>query len=290
MVFAPRLAALGVTVLAVTMARPGAAEGLRTLQVDALSMRADRTHLRVGEVFHVAIHVRVRERVGALDELVVPNVGTMKLEGDERAVAGSPAGTDVTETLTLEPAVGGTFTFNPAYLDAIDGKTGKPTRFSTNPVRVVVEPAGLAYPSPQTMWGIVGEIAIIVATIFAVAVGIVAIVRARRRGPRPSTIITTAPPVTAPAAPPRTARDEVADALRAYVSAPANGSLVRLRAALFAAAGARPGATLRDALATTDDTTLRTALGAAERTAFGPAYLRDASSVELIDGTQTWLR
>jgi hypothetical protein len=289
MALAPRLAALGVTVLALTMARPGAAEGLRTLQVDALSMRADRTHLLVGEVFHVAIHVRVRERVGALDELVVPNVGTMKLEGDERAVAGSPAGTDVTETLTLEPAVAGTFTFNPAYLDAIDGKTGKPTRFSTNPVRVVVEPAGLAYPSPQTIWGIVGEIAIIVATIFAVAVGIVAIVRARRRGPRPSAVIATAPPVTAPAAP-RTARDEVADALRAYVSAPANGSLVRLRAALFAAAGARPGATLRDALATTDDAALRTALGAAERTAFGPAYLRDASSVELIDGAQAWLR
>lgn len=290
MALAPRLAALGLTILSLTMPRPAAAEGLRTLQVDALSMRADRTHLRVGEVFHVAIHVHVRERVGALDELVVPNVGTMQLEGDERAVSGSPNGTDVVETLTLEPAVAGTFTFNPAYLDAIDGKTGKPTRFSTDPVRVVVDPAGVAYPSSRAMWGIAGEIAIIVATIVAVAIGIVAIVRSRRRGPRPSPVLAAAPPIPASGPPPRTVRDEVADALRAYVSAPANGSLVRLRAALFAAAGARPGATLRDALATTGDPALRTALGAAERTAFGPAYLRDASSVELIDGTQAWLR
>ncbi|HZX67611.1 MAG TPA: hypothetical protein VFE70_01950 [Candidatus Elarobacter sp.] len=290
MALAPRLAALGLAVLSSTMAQRAQAEGLRTLQVDALSMRADRTHLRLGDVFHVAIHVHVREHVGALDELVVPNVGTMQLEGDERVVTGLPSGTDVVETLTLEPTQAGAFTFSPAYLDAIDGKTGKPTRFSTNPVRVVVDPAGVAYPSPRAMWGMIGEPAIIVAAVFAVAIGLFAILRSRRRRPRPSAVVVSPPPVPTAGPPPRTPRDEVADALRAYVSAPANGPLIRLRAALFAAAGARPGATLRDALATTGDAALQTALGAAERTAFGPAYLRDTSSVELIDGTQAWLR
>lgn len=290
MALASRLAALGLAIVSWATVQPARAEGLRTLQVDALSMRADRTHLRVGDVFHVAIHVHVREHVGALDELVVPNVGTMQLEGDERAVSGSPNGTDVVETLTLEPTFPGAFTFNPAYLDAVDAKTGKPTRFSSNVVRVVVDPAGLAYPSPRAIWGIFGEAAIIIAAVFAVAIGLVAIVRSRRRRPGPSAVVAGLPPVVTTGPPPRTPRDEVADALRAYVSAPANGSLIRLRTALFAAAGARPGATLRDALATTGDAALRTALGAAERTAFGPAYLRDASSVELIDGTQAWLR
>ena len=290
MALASRLAALGLAILSWATVQPANAEGLRTLQVDALSMRADRTHLRVGDVFHVAIHVHVREHVGALDELVVPNVGTMQLEGDERVVTGSPNGTDVVETLTLEPAFPGAFTFNPAYLDAIDGKSGKPTRFSSNPLRVVVDPVGLAYPSPRAIWGMIGEAAIIVAAMFAVAIGVVAIVRSRRRRPGLSVVVASPPPVVTTGPPARTVRDEVADALRAYMSAPANGSLIRLRTALFAAAGARPGATLRDALATTGDAALRTALGAAERTAFGPAYLRDASSVELIDGTQAWLR
>ena len=89
-------------------------------------------------MFHLAIHVRVRENVAALDELVVPDVGTMQLEGDERHVTSSPAGTDVVETLTLEPTAPGTFTFKRAYLDAIDARTRKPSRFSANPVRVVV--------------------------------------------------------------------------------------------------------------------------------------------------------
>ena len=51
-----------------------------------------------------------------------------------------------------------------------------------------------------------------------------------------------------------------------------------------------PGATLRDALAATPDRSLRAALGAAERAAFGPASLRDDASRELVGATETWLR
>ena len=52
-------------------------------------MHADFTHVKVGQVFHLAIHARVRENVAALDELVIPDVGTMQLEGDERNVTSS---------------------------------------------------------------------------------------------------------------------------------------------------------------------------------------------------------
>ena len=271
--------------LGLALAAPANAQGLRTLQVDALGMHADRTQLRIGQVFHLAIHVHVRERVTALDELVVPNVGTMQLEGDERHVTGSAAGTDVVETLTLEPTAAGAYTFNAAYLDAIDARTGKPTRFSANPVRVVVEGAGVSYPGPAGFWRDLGEVVIAGAAAGTVVVVAIALIRARRRRP-PAPV---APQPVVPPAPPRAPRDEVADALRAYRSAPANESLIRLRGALFAAAGAPPGATLRDALAVTRDGPLRAALAAAERTAFGPAYLRDASSVDLIDAVGAWL-
>jgi hypothetical protein len=279
--------ALGTAWLAVAV--PAAAQGLRTLQVEALGMHADHTQVTVGEVFHLAIHTRVREHVAALDELVVPNLGTMQLEGDERRVTGSAAGTDVVETLTLEPTASGTYTFNGAYLDAIDARTGKPTRFSANPVRVVVVDApGLLSPSSPRQWRTIGEVVLLGAAFVMIAIVVALPFRSRRRRPAPAENVV--PPAAAPPpAPSRTPRDEVADALRAYRSAPATGSLLRLRGALFAAAGAQPGATLRDALAVTGDLSLRAALGAAERTAFGPAYLRDASSVELIDATQRWL-
>ena len=280
-------AVLGLAIAAL-LTSPASAASLRTLHVDALSMRADRTHVAIGDVFHLAIHVRVRENVAALDELVVPDVGTMKLEGDERHVTSAPAGTDVVETLTLEPTAAGTFTFKGAYLDAIDARTHKPSRFSANSVRVVVTRAfALFYPSPYAdIWRfMIGIMLAGSAVLVAIAV-LVTITRTRaRRVPEPA----PAPVVTAPPAPARTPRDDVADALRAYRSAPANGSLTRLRGALFVAAGTNAGATLRDALGAAADPELRGALTAAERTAFGPAPDRDAASAQLIDATATWL-
>ena len=97
--------------------------------------------------------------------------------------------------------------------------------------------------------------------------------------------------VAPPPPPPRTTpRDAVASALRAYRTAPADGALLGLRGALFAAAGVSPGATLRDALAATSDGSLRAALAAAEHAAFGPAVQRDDASQRLVVATEEWLR
>jgi hypothetical protein len=281
-------AALAAGVL-LALAAVAPALALRRLHVDALSMRADRTRVHVGQVFHLAIHAHVREPVTALDELVVPDVGTMQLEGDERSVTSSPAGTDVVETLTLEPTQSGTFTFNGAYLDAVDARTGKPSRFSANAVRVVVERPDSVV--SQTFASVTRfALWLVAAAVVAVAAGgaYLAFVLVRYR--RKTRAVPVAAPPTVPAPPPRTPRDEVADALRAYRTSPANGSLMRLRGALFAAAGVRPGATLRDALAATPDRALRVALAAAEHAAFGPAHVRDASSDDVIAATEAWLR
>jgi hypothetical protein len=278
-------AVLGLAIAALLTAPAGAAS-LRTLHVDALSMRADHARVAVGQVFHLAIHVHVRENVAALDELVVPDVGTMKLEGDERNVSSSRAGTDVVETLTLEPTMAGAFTFKGAYLDAIDARTHKPSRFSANSVRVVVVAPAPAIGSPYAdVARFMLPIMLAGSAVLVAIAALVTIVRVRRRR-APEVVAPVAP---APPAPVRTPRDDVADALRAYRSAPANGSLTRLRGALFVAAGTNAGATLRDALAATADFALGDALTAAERTAFGPARERDASSAELIAATGSWL-
>lgn len=277
-------AALAAALLALVPCAPALA--LRPLHVDALSMRADRTQVQIGEVFHLAIHARVKEPVAALDELVVPDVGTMQLLGDERHVTTSAAGTDVVETLTLEPKQSGAFTFNGAYLDAIDARSGKPSRFSANAVRVVVaRPDGALW----STWIVRAQIAAIALAGTGLLVVVALLLTLRRARRRP----VAAPPSEPVAGPPprgRTARDEVADALHLYRTAPANASLTRLRGALFAAAGAAPGATLRDALAATPDAGLRRPLIAAERTAFAPAAARDASSAELVDATEEWLQ
>ncbi|HEY0396401.1 MAG TPA: hypothetical protein VGD01_18135 [Candidatus Elarobacter sp.] len=286
---APAAWALAAIALALAASPPVPALALRKLHIDALGMRADRTRVNVGEVFHLAIHARVRERVGALDELIVPDVGTMQLLGDERSVTSAAGGTDVVETLTLEPVQSGTFTFAGAYLDVLDARSGKPTRFSANPVRVVVESPGAFYGNAWSALRslLIGTAVALAAVLASVAVAI-ALVRTRRRRQPPAA---PAAPVAVAAPPPsRTPRDVVADALRAYRTSPANGSLMALRNALFAAAGARAGATLRDALAATPDHGLRTALIAAERAAFGPDFARGAASLELIDSTESWLR
>ena len=268
-----------------SLAAPLPAIALRTLHVDTLSMRADKTVVQVGDVFHLAIHVRVRERVAALDELVIPDVGTMQILGDERHVSNSPAGTDVVETLTIEARQPGAFTINGAYLDAIDARTRKPSRFSANPVRVVV--VGSVYRFWQVDWAGVRAIVLIVLAGTGVLIAVALAIALVRTRPTPVPIA-VAPAAAAP--PPRTWRDAVADALRTYRTAPSHDALMRLRAALFGAAGVSAGATLRDALAATNDLELRAALNAAERAAFGPAPARDPASAELIDATEAWLQ
>ena len=264
----------------------GGAAAMRTLHVVALGMHADRTHVRIGEPFHVAIHVRVTENVAALDELVIPDVGTLQIVGDERRTMHGPAGTDVVETVTLQAAGSGRYTLSPAYLDAIDARTGRPSRFSSNPLSVVVAgPAAALRSNPLS-----AALGVLLWLAIAFAIFIAAFVLLARRRPRVAAAAAVAPPVVhAPPAPPRTPRDDVADALRTYRVSPSPVALARLRTALFAAAGARDGATLGDALAATSDARLRSALSAAERTAFGPERERDAASSELVGVTEAWL-
>ena len=249
-------------------------------------MRADSVRVRVGEPFHLAIHVRVRENVAALDELQIPDVGTMQVLGDERHTTHSPAGTDVTETLTLEPVARGRFTFAPAYLDAIDARDRKPKRFSANhPVTVVVDaPLGVPALAGEDLGLLLRRLlggALIVLGLVAAVVLLVLLDERRRRREPP--VVPAPQPTVAPPPPPRTPRDEVAAALRAYRVAPRRRGARRAARRAVRRGRRAPGATLRDALGASGDQRLRAALLAAERAAFGPAHARDAASAELVD-------
>jgi hypothetical protein len=276
------VAAGAVTAAALTLfGMPVAAQGLRTLHVDDLSMHADRTVLPVGADFHLTIHARVRERVTALDELVVPEVGTMHLLGDERHVRHGPAGTDVDETLTLEPVDAGSFVVPGAYLDAIDARTGKPTRFTANGVRIVVGTASGG--------GGIRRIALVLLGLLIAAMGVLlarrTLANRTRRAALPAEpAATIEPPQTRPP------RELVRDAFAAYRRAPSRSALAQLRGALFVAAGSAPGATVRDAAALTADAGLRAALRDADAATFAPADARRAAEEDLLETVATWLQ
>jgi hypothetical protein len=286
-----------VAVLAPSLA---GAQSLRLLHVEALGMRADHTHVRVGEIFHLAIHVRVAENVSALDELVIPDVGRLQLLGDERHTTHAAHATDVVETLTLDATETGRYTFAPAYLDAIDPHDLRPKRYSANHgiTVVVASPAVVARRDP---WAIGRSLASAVAVVVIGAVlglALLGRIRPRReRSPVPDVALywKNAPPAPPPPPPPATPRERVAEALRAYRRSPGRVALEKLRAALFEAAGATPGATLRDALRTlrhaaNEDPVLSDALRAAEDAAFGPEDVRGAASRALVEATESWLR
>ena len=249
-------------------------------------MHPDRTRVKIGEAFHLAIHVHVRERVSALDELVVPDVGTLRILGDERAVKPGPAGTDVTETLTLEASAPGVYVLAPAYFDAIDARTKKPSRFSADrPVRVVVDDASLPASGPGALRTILVALLVAGAAIAAFAAG--ALIRRRKPRvpvqPEPAPFPAAAPPpVTGP-------RERVRATLQLVQTSPSSAALRALRTALVVAAGAPEGATLRDALAATADPALRAALLVSERAVFGPEMQRAGATAALCDAAEAWL-
>jgi len=263
---------------------PAGAQGLRTLHVVTLSMTADRTEVPLGSDLHLTIHARVREHVSALDELVVPEVGTMHLLGDERRVRRGPAGTDVDETLTLEPIDAGSFTLPGAFLDAIDGRTGKPTRFTANAVRVTVGPAASA---AGTGWLRRAALALLGLLVAAMGVTLVLRIAGRGRGAAPVAVASVPFFASASAASPR---DVVRDALAAYCTAPSSDTLASLRSAVLAAAGTVPGATTRDAVAATSDEQLRATLRAAEAATFSSEDARSTAKEQFIETARGWLK
>jgi hypothetical protein len=279
----PLVAACAV-LLCGAIAGTASAQDLPRLHITALGMHADRATVAPGDTYHVTIHVHVAERRDRLDELQLPTLTNATDLGDERRRVAAPGGgTDFYEIMTVSSPDPGSATFTPAYIDAIDPATGRGMRYSSQPLSVTVT-GGATAPGAidrvtREVRGLVRDLVAVVLAVVAFAV-LVAIVRRRRR--RPPAAAPPPAPVRAAAAPP-----PPADALRAAVDAfRASGddaSLDALRGVLFTLAGARPGATLTDALQTLGgaDPPLARAMAIAERVRFGPQSQRATAARDL---------
>jgi len=234
-------------------------------------MHASRSSVGPRERFTVTVRVVIAEKRDRLDELVLGAVDDCTIVGDERRHAAAPGGgTEFLEVLTLEAGVPGTATISPAYLDAIDSRSGKALRFSTNAVSVRI---GSSEPVDRTYQRLL-EIArvAVVALGFLAALGAFAAWLRRRPRLQPARPVTepVAPlPALPPVAPVQPAT--LATARDSFARSRDERTLLALRAELFVRAGVRPGATLADALAVAGARrALRLALIEAEAAAFGP--------------------
>ena len=259
------------------------AQDLPRIHITALGMRADRPVVAAGDSYHVTIHVHVTERRDRLDELVLPGLGNATDLGDERRRLTSPAGgTDFYEIMTVSSPDAGTASFTPAYVDAIDPATNRAMRYSSQPLTVRVT-SGAATPEPFDRVSRSVEPTLrdaLLIAVLALCAIVVAFVVGLRRRRRPG----AAPPVAIarPVFPPP---DPLPGAIAAFRTRRDDVTLDALRNLLFARAGARPGATLTDALDAvgTRDPALVLAMATAERVRFGARGQRDAAVRELFD-------
>jgi len=176
-------------------------------------------------------------------------------------------GTDYVETLTvtgLQPGIGH---LTPAHLDAIDARTGRPSRFSSNELTIRIEPEGtLAH---RTDWRPLAWRAVLMAAgIVAGLALLIALIRMRYvRAREPAR---NAPPVAILALPRFEPRPALERALAGLRSRRTRDEAFATRFALRAFAGARNDETLDLLLVRLDGSVpaLRAALRLAERAAF----------------------
>jgi hypothetical protein len=267
------------------------AQNLPRLHVLAIDQRADRLTVAPHEQFHVTIRVAIGEKRERLDELVLGDLENCTIVGDERLHAPLANGTEFTERLTLEGDAPGTATVTPAHLDAIDPASGRPLRYSAKQViHVTVTSAAPIDATFRAFVGIVRTLLLAAGAIAALVIILIIVFALRARQ-------WAQPPVPAPAPAPALAayqppsrETQLAEALRNYRVSRSQEDLLRLRGLLFEFAGVDRGATLADALRKlgSSDASLRFALSAAERAAFGPAGERERAGDELLNAVEAY--
>ncbi|HET7812843.1 MAG TPA: hypothetical protein VFL13_00565 [Candidatus Baltobacteraceae bacterium] len=141
---AARLIALALFVLAVSSRAN--AQTYQRLHVKSFVLSSSTDSPRVEQPFSVTMTIRVAERVTHLDNVFLPELlGTEEL-GDERSLSTDAGGTTYRETMQLVAHASGRVGLGAAFLDAIDARNGKLSRFRSNPL--TLEVAGPGYPGP----------------------------------------------------------------------------------------------------------------------------------------------
>ena len=247
------------------------AQTLSRLRVRSFEMTADRLNVKVGEPIHLRITALLGGRIARLNNVTLPNLSGFDLLGDERSCyPDTDGGTRCVEAMSVAPQQAGDLTIAPATLDAIDARTGKPSRFATGNLAIKVEADGDSWLSSwlAALGGVIWPLLRLagIVAFAALALGAIAWAFGRPRRPRP-----TPPPavVVEPAQPPPVG--DFGLLIARLAAEPTRANVVAVREALRNRIGAKPDETFGDLLArgaAGDDRELLAAMSAIERATF----------------------
>lgn len=247
---------------------PLRAQSLQRLTVTQLVLSADTVQPKLEVPFHLIITAHVRENVTSLDNVDLPILAEVEVLGDEHSLARSANGTTYREVIAVVAHHTGSITIAPVTLDAIDTRTGKPSRFSSNSLTIAV--AGGALEPTVDIAAVFWHVVRI--TFYVVCGGalLLVVVLLLRRRPRPRPQMITLPQATPVARPARDPREVFRDALVTLRAEPTRATAMRVRHVARALVGASDTETLSDVLRRplAADTRMRDVLRALERAAF----------------------
>ena len=258
--------------LALAAIGPARAQQLQRLTVDSFTFSADTAHPVLETPFHLIVSLHVRESVTSIDNVNLPILAELELQGDERSTVSAGHGTQYTETITVVAHHTGTISIAPVTLQAVDARDGKSKQYFSNPLTLVVGGGPLEPLAPQN--GIAAALratATAMLWLFGIACAIaIVLLFARRRRP-----LAPVPEILEPALPPpapvvRSRRDVLEDALAVLRAERTRGAAVRVRGAVWRMVGATDGETLGDVLTRpeAEEPRMRELLRALERAAF----------------------
>lgn len=252
---------------------PLAAQSLQRLSVESFALSCDTTTPRVDQPFQLVVSLRVKEPVSEIDNLVLPSLAQLEVQGDTRQTVAGPHGTQYRETIQVVAHAPATIVIGPATLQAVDARDGKAKQWSTNGLmlRIGIAPSQIVHRGATVLWTAVklgARIVLVLAGVICLVVIAVLIARKPRR-----VTVAVAPPaaVSNPVAPlERTYKQRIEDALTVLRAEPTRPTAVRVRAAVWRLLGATEGETLADVLRRpgSNEALLRGALISLERSAF----------------------
>lgn len=258
---------LALALLCLLLSGAAHAQQYQRLHVRSITLASDTPAPQLEQPFHVIVTIQVAENVAALSNVFLPTFFGAEELGDVRQISHGQLGTAYRETLTLVAHTRGTLWVSPAYLDAIDARDGKPKRFTSNSLRLLVGGG------PATdVWEILRKIALVAIDLLllaSVVFVVIAIFWRRRRARLAEIPAQPDPPVQEPIvrAP---AKDPVEEAMEHLRARRDRGAVLALRTLLWQRIGAADGETLSDVLRrpAANDRQLQRLLTTVERAAF----------------------
>jgi hypothetical protein len=245
------------------------AQALQRVTVTQFRLAANTTTPQVEQPFRLIITVHVHERINDLEDLDLPILAALEILGDERRLASDTDGTTYTETIDAVAHHTGRIAIDPAILDVIDARDGRPKQYASNSLVLIVGAAPLAPlhnagPAVASLLRALLRILMTLLTLIALVAVIVLLFRRTARVPVP-----LGPPIAAEPMP-LDPKARLRDALAILRVERTRATAMRVRAVVRGLVGASETETLGDVLRRpgATDPAMRSLLIALERAGF----------------------